>query len=86
MDGGDCEDKSILLAAILRAMGHRIALHFEGNPGHMAVGVECPDCWGSYYQKDGDRYFYLESTDFGWSIGEIPPEFQGKGALVYVVP
>lgn len=86
VDGGDCEDKSILLAAILRAMGYRTALLlFRGNPGHMAVGVECPDCWGSYYQKDGVKYFYLETTKPGWSVGEIPLELQGKGALVYVV-
>lgn len=87
VDGGDCEDKSILLAAILRAMGYRTALLvFDGNPGHMAVGVECLDCWGSYYQKDGVKYFYLETTKPGWPLGEIPPEYQGKGALVYVVP
>ncbi|KUK31612.1 MAG: Copper amine oxidase-like domain-containing protein [Thermoanaerobacterales bacterium 50_218] len=87
VDGGDCEDKSILLAAILRAMGYRTALLvFDGDPGHMAVGVECPDCWGSYYQKDGVKYFYLETTDFGWSIGKVPPEYRGKSALVYVVP
>lgn len=86
VEGGDCEDKSILLAAILRAMGYRTALLlFRGNPGHMAVGVECPGCWGSYYQKDGVKYFYLETSSIGWSVGEIPPEYQGEGALVYVV-
>ncbi len=86
VEGGDCEDKSILLAAILRAMGYRTALLvFSGNPGHIAVGVECPDCWGSYYYKDGVKYFYLETTDFGWSLGEIPLEYLGKSALVYAV-
>lgn len=86
VDGGDCEDKSILLAAILRAMGYRVALlFFEGNPGHMAVGVECPNCWGTYYLKDGVRYFYLETTSPGWSIGEVPLEYQEIGALVSVV-
>jgi len=87
VDGGDCEDKSVLLAAVLRAMGYRTALLlFNDNPGHMAVGVECAGCPGSYYQKDGVNYFYLESTHPGWSVGEIPPEFQKKGALVYVIP
>lgn len=87
VEGGDCEDKSILLAAILRAMGYRTALLvFVGNPGHMAIGVECPNCWGSYYLKDGIRYFYLETTSPGWLIGEVPPEHKGESALVYVVP
>ncbi|ACX52446.1 copper amine oxidase domain protein [Ammonifex degensii KC4] len=87
VEGGDCEDKSILLAALLRTMGYRVALLvFDDNPGHMAVGVECPDCWGSYYLKDGVRYFYLESTAPNWSVGQVPPEYRGRGALVYVVP
>jgi len=40
VERGDCEDKSILLAAILRALGYRTALLvFPDDPGHMAVGV-----------------------------------------------
>ncbi|PRR69205.1 stalk domain-containing protein [Neomoorella humiferrea] len=87
VEGGDCEDKSILLAAILKAMGYKTALLvFRGNPGHMAIGVECPNCEGSYYLKDGVKYFYLETTSPGWAIGEVPSEHAGEGALVYVVP
>lgn len=87
MDGGDCEDKAILLAALLRSLGYRTALLvFKGDPGHMAVGVDCPDCWGSYYLKDGVKYFYLETTGPGWYVGEVPEEYRGERALVYVVP
>ncbi|MGI9953333.1 stalk domain-containing protein [Moorellaceae bacterium AZ2] len=87
VEGGDCKDKSILLAAILKALGYRTALLvFPGNPGHMALGVECPEGWGSYYFKDGVKYYYLETTSRGWRLGEVPPEHYGKSALVYVVP
>lgn len=87
VEGGDCEDKSILLAAILKAMSYRTALLvFRGNPGHMAIGIECPNCEGSYYLKNGVKYFYLETTSPGWSVGEVPSEHAGEGALVYVVP
>lgn len=87
IEGGDCEDKSILLASLLRAMGYRSALLlFRGNPGHMAVGVECSDGWGSYYLKDGVKYFYLESTNSGWKVGQIPPDVKNVGAVVYPLP
>lgn len=87
VEGGDCEDKAILLAALLRSLGYRTALLvFKGDPGHMAVGVDCPDCWGSYYLKDGVKYFYLETTGPGWYVGEVPEEYRGERALVYVVP
>lgn len=86
VEGGDCEDKSIILAGILKAMGYRTALLvFDGNPGHMAVGVECPGAWGSYFPKNGVKYFYLETTESGWQVGQIPPEYQGRQALVYAV-
>lgn len=78
VEGGDCEDKSILLAAILRAMGYRTALLvFSGNPGHIAVGVECPDCWGAITTRMGLSTSTLRpltsdgrSARFRWNIWE----------------
>lgn len=86
VEGGDCEDKSILLAALLRALGYKVALLvFDGDPGHMAVGVDCPGCRGAYYLHDGVKYFYLETTQPGWAPGEVPPEFVGARARLYPV-
>lgn len=86
VEGRDCEDKAILLAAFLRVIGYRVALLiFSGDPGHVAVGVECPTCWGAYYLKDGVKYFYVEATQPGWSVGEVPPEFRKKLAQVLVL-
>ncbi|SHH10970.1 Copper amine oxidase N-terminal domain-containing protein [Thermosyntropha lipolytica DSM 11003] len=87
IEGGDCEDKAILLAAFLKAMGYKTALIiFDGDPGHAAVGVECPGAFGSYFEKDGVKYFYIETTNKGWRLGQIPPEYKGKSALVFPVP
>ncbi|MFN3346559.1 MAG: hypothetical protein ACK42E_01930 [Candidatus Bipolaricaulaceae bacterium] len=83
VEGGDCEDKAILLAAFLRVMGYRVALLVF--PDHVAVGVACPTCWGTYYLQGRLGYFYIEATSPGWSVGEVPPEFRGKPALVFVV-
>ena len=73
--GGDCEDKSILLAALLRELGCEVVL--MEFPNHVAVGVEAnrDDAYGSYASYGGKKYFYLESTKDGWELGEIPSEY-----------
>ncbi|RPJ49674.1 MAG: hypothetical protein EHJ95_08420, partial [Methanobacteriota archaeon] len=76
--GGDCEDTAILAAALLTEMGYGTVM--IELPHHMAVGVRCTDaCYGTYYDYRGTRYFYLETTEEGWSIGEQPPEFAKSG-------
>ena len=85
-NGGDCEDTSILMAAILHEMDYGVVL--LSPPGHMAVGVlggEGID--GTYLEHNGGKYYYLETTGQGWAIGELPPEYEGKDASVYdIVP
>jgi hypothetical protein len=79
--GGDCEDSSILLAAILHEMGYGVAL--IELPGHMAAGIKGNDgLSGSYYEYGGTKYFYLETTDSGWAVGQIPDEFENDKATV----
>jgi len=79
--GGDCEDTAILVAAILDRMGHNVALlHL---PGHMAVGIALPGATGRYYDHNGVKYFYLETTGEGWRIGDMPAEYITANAFVY---
>jgi hypothetical protein len=80
--GGDCEDTSILMAALLDAMGYDVIL--ISLPNHMAVGISGRSAfYGSYYELDNKWYFFLETTGEGWGIGEIPPEFEGMSAYLY---
>lgn len=81
--GGDCEDTSILVAALLDRMGYDVALLFLYNENHCAVGVSIEGSHGSYYPFDDKKYFYLETTGEGWSIGEIPPDFTETIARIY---
>lgn len=79
--GGDCEDSSILLASLLYDMGYGVAL--LELPGHMAVGVKSGDeLSGSYYNYEGTKYFYLESTNSGWDVGVIPDEYKNETAII----
>lgn len=76
---GDCEDTSILLASIMKEMNYGVVLTLlPGNPGHMAVGVKGENLPGVYYEYQGHRYYYVETTGPGWSIGQIPKEYRDR--------
>ncbi|HUW66143.1 MAG TPA: stalk domain-containing protein [Spirochaetia bacterium] len=82
-NNGDCKDKSILLAAILKAMGYNVALLYFPPPagqtvGHEAVGVQFTDAQVTpssqrnvnYYPYNGTKYYFAETTEPGWLIGQ----------------
>lgn len=68
--GGDCEDTTILVAAILRGLGEKTALIF--TPGHIALGVS-GNFTGASVTYNGTIYFYCETTGTGWTVGDLPP-------------
>lgn len=78
--GGDCEDTSILTAALLEAYGCDVVL--VSLPEHMAIGVNV-DASGVYYLYEDVRYFYLETTGEGWDLGVLPEAFQSELAFLY---
>jgi hypothetical protein len=81
--GGDCEDTSILTAAILHAMGYDVALLILDNDNHCAVGIAGGEgVYGTYYIVDGTKYYFIETTGDGWGIGDFPSFDSGK-AYVY---
>jgi hypothetical protein len=63
LNGGDCEDSSIALAALLACAG--IPFAFLNYPGHIAIGVEGAH-QGVYYEGDGHRYYYAETACDGF--------------------
>lgn len=81
--GGDCEDSAILLAALLKTLGFNTVL--ISPKGHMAVGLACDNCQGTYITYENQKYYYLETTYPGWSIGEMPEEFASKACTVFPV-
>jgi len=38
---------------------------------------------GTYYEHEGKRYFYLETTGEGWQIGQLPPEIIDIRVSIY---
>jgi transglutaminase-like putative cysteine protease len=81
--GGDCEDTSILLAAILDNLGLDCIL--LSPPGHMAVGVAVSGLTAKHYPYNGHNYYYVETTGVNWNVGAIPPAYAGT-AKIYGLP
>lgn len=81
--GGDCEDTAILLAAILRDLGYGCVLLAFWDDEHMALGVRGePSIPGTYYEYDGARYYYVETTGEGWEVGQKPSQIDQTSAEI----
>lgn len=85
---GDCEDTAILTAALLREMDYDVAVVLL--PGHAAVAVACDNCNGYYYPLNGRKYYYLETTGAGFSLGSMNfadgvNKYANTAAQVYVL-
>jgi len=80
---GDCEDTALLTAVLLKELGYGSALILMPQEGHAAVGVLGGDgVYGAYYEVNGKKYFYVETTAKGWPIGVVPDHIVGAKALV----
>ena len=79
---GDCEDISILLAAIMTDMGYDVALLVFENLDHIGLGVAFPFEYGNSWIYDGKRYWYLDASGTR-PIGWCPKEYAQTAAYVY---
>jgi len=84
---GDCEDKSILFASLVRSLGYDVRICIV--PGHAFVAVKldsAPTHGGGWHitRPDGD-YYTCETTGYGWLIGDLPPAYQGESVYSYQV-
>jgi hypothetical protein len=81
--GGDCEDTTILAGSIYLVLGYDLVCL---NPkGHLALGVQ-GKFPGAYFEHNGKRYFYSETTGTGWEIGNFPEIYRGVSVTIYEIP
>ena len=75
--GGDCEDTAVLLAALLRSLGYEAIL--LSPEGHMGVGLAVQgEIKGIGVSHDGLTYYYIETTNTGWGIGDYPDHLSSE--------
>jgi len=77
--GGDCDDASVLLASLLRAVGFNTRFVFI--PGHVYVQVSIPESVQKYKQEQD--WINVDATCKNCAFGEVP--FQSnKAEKIYV--
>lgn len=79
---GDCEDTSFLMASILEALDYDTIILIYSD--HAAVGVWCDSCYGTYYDYNGRKYFFLETTGYAdnWEIGKIWGKYETESPRI----
>lgn len=80
---GDCEDGTILLGTMLRAMGCDVAVLALPDANHMILGLACE--WGSGASVDhaGRTYYTVETTSQGRDVGDLPPAYRDTPVQVH---
>ncbi len=79
--GGDCEDKAVLLAKLLKLLGYGSVLLVSSD--HMAVGLQTSGSGNLSF--GGADYYYIETTEPGWRVGEVPGDMLGVGMEVLYI-
>ncbi|MCG2809310.1 MAG: hypothetical protein L6275_03150, partial [Candidatus Portnoybacteria bacterium] len=78
---GDCEDTSYLTASIINAAGYGSAI--VELPGHMAVAIKAVSAFdGYYYQLNDGRYYFLETTNDEFKLGDISSKYKSEKAKI----
>ena len=80
---GDCEDTTYALTALLRAAGYDAVI--VNYPGHAMCAIAGEFNSGSYFTLSGSdtQYYYIETTEYGWNIGELPEQFYSQEPSVF---
>ena len=88
--GGDCEDFSILTAALLWTLEHPVALIYLETEAtaHMAIGYPTDDLEGGFTVKGPDDrcYVYIETVPTEAALGELPGDMMSGLQSVVVIP
>ncbi len=78
---GDCDCKAILYATLILTLGDGAV--FINPTDHLAVGILGNNLHGTYWTHNNQTYYYAETTGIGFTIGQLPDEFQGQTAFIY---
>jgi transglutaminase-like putative cysteine protease len=86
---GNCEDFSVLGAALMKSIGIDVALISFRD--HLALGIN-GNFSGRYYCVDGKKYYYAETTGTEWlrtrsnkKIGYMPSRYYPQDAQICIV-
>ena len=80
---GDCDTRTMLIFTILKHFGYDVAILNSDFYLHSVIGIALP-ATGTYKSHYGKRYYFWETTNKYYKIGEIPKHLSNT-AHWYVV-
>ena len=84
--GGDCEDTSILAAALLQRLAFNEVVFAFSNPKHVALGVDVAVPLGANeWEYKGTQYVYLETLGGNWTVGNAPTVYTTLQPAIYLI-
>lgn len=86
--GGDCDTHAFLYGTLMKAAGFKVLLLFSNEKVdgqyHTATAIHLenppenslPDYQDCSFTYDGETYYYAETTNVHWRVGDLPPKFE----------
>ena len=86
--GGDCDTHVFLYGTLMKAAGFKVLLMLSNEKVdgqyHAAVAVNLdnppqnslPDYNDLEYTYKEEKYYYAETTNWNWRVGDVPPNFE----------
>lgn len=70
---GDCDTRALLLVAVLQRLGFDAVILLSDHYRHAMLGLALPS-QGASILSNGKPYYFWETTNTGFRLGEIHPE------------
>lgn len=70
---GDCDTRALLLVAVLQRLGFDATILLSDHYHHAMLGLSMPSR-GASLHRDGKAYYFWETTNTGFRLGEIHPD------------
>ena len=74
---GDCDTRTTLLYSLLNHFGYKTVVFISKEYAHAMLGVELP-ATGDYIRHKGRKFYFWETTNTGWNVGDLPNEMDNK--------
>ena len=71
---GDCDSRTLFIFTVLKKFNYDVVILNSDLYAHSIIGLNIPS-QGKYKYYKGKRYYTWETTNKGWGLGNIPPEF-----------
>jgi hypothetical protein len=71
---GDCDSRTLLLYTLFKHYRYDVAIINSEFYEHSMLGLNVPGARGMYIRRDGVKYYFWETTNKGYSLGELSRE------------